>query len=478
MNKESEHKIYSATECVSEKMMFDYIDQRLNPRESHLVEKHMLDCEFCSDALEGLQLLKNRNKIALINEAVDVRLAGETKIVFFNFKTVFAIAAAIALLVMGVFFFNQFSDKKMMESDMAELKEDLSPPPPPPGDAFRTIDEVTGGAKTVENEIKEPEMEDKKGLLESPRVSDEELAFAEKVSPGYYKNTGAQDDRKQPMSPESTVNGTYELDQTIAQSDKITTVTQSPAELSNKPGGDYDKEKDVKYDLSKKAEEQGAGATTYTWSSTNATNATTSSAPDQNLEGNNKAVAKDNQNQSGPGKKEDKSGKYRSEVKTADKEKTKSAAGKETRADEDIVVTGTVAYEPQSITKEKEELKAQVTTKSLADSVAADYIYTIAETMPEYPGGDVAMMKFMRDNLSFPSALKDQIGVQPTKIYVQFTVGKDSIVRNAKVVKGISPSFDKEALRVVNLMPKWKPGTQKGKAVSVLYNLPIQLEIK
>ena len=98
MSEELKHKIYSATECISEQKMFDYIDNKLNAKEQHLVEKHLLDCDLCSDALEGLTLLKNRKRIATVHQKISERIIPiskqESKIIFFNFKTITSIAAS------------------------------------------------------------------------------------------------------------------------------------------------------------------------------------------------------------------------------------------------------------------------------------------------------------------------------------------------------------------------------------------------
>ena len=66
MSDSLKHKIFIRTDCVSEQTMFDYIDKKLSAKESHSVEKHLLHCELCSDALEGLELTKTRTRIAAI----------------------------------------------------------------------------------------------------------------------------------------------------------------------------------------------------------------------------------------------------------------------------------------------------------------------------------------------------------------------------------------------------------------------------
>src|SRR5690606_71582 len=91
--------------------------------------------------------------------------------------------------------------------------------------------------------------------------------------------------------------------------------------------------------------------------------------------------------------------------------------------------------------------------------------------MPKFPGGDQEMYKYMGKNIFYPIEAKanDEQG----KVYVNFIVGKDGCIHNAKVIKGVSSSLDKEALRLINSMPKWTPGYKEKEAVNVSINLPI-----
>ena len=71
MSDSLKHIIFTETDCISEQTMFDYIDNKLSAKERHIVEKHMLDCELCSDAMEGLEIVRDRNRISIINKTVD-----------------------------------------------------------------------------------------------------------------------------------------------------------------------------------------------------------------------------------------------------------------------------------------------------------------------------------------------------------------------------------------------------------------------
>lgn len=102
-------------------------------------------------------------------------------------------------------------------------------------------------------------------------------------------------------------------------------------------------------------------------------------------------------------------------------------------------------------------------------------IFTVVEQDPEFPGGMEAMYQFIAANIKYP-------GHQDTecsgKVYITFMVEKDGSVSNAKVLREDCQGYGDEALRVVKLMPKWKPGLQRGKPVRVQYTLPINFSQK
>lgn len=104
-----------------------------------------------------------------------------------------------------------------------------------------------------------------------------------------------------------------------------------------------------------------------------------------------------------------------------------------------------------------------------------DEVFTIVEDQPEFPGGKEAFTEFMISNMKYPkSAAAD--GIEGTA-YVQFIVGKSGDISNVSVVKGFNPECDDEALRVVSMMPDFKPGKQRGKAVAVKMVLPVKFSL-
>jgi protein TonB len=102
-------------------------------------------------------------------------------------------------------------------------------------------------------------------------------------------------------------------------------------------------------------------------------------------------------------------------------------------------------------------------------------IFTVVEQQPEFQGGYEAMMNFIRKNMRYPASAR-RMGVDGT-VYVQFVVGKDGTISEVKTIRGISADCDKEAERVVNMMPNWKAGKQNGKPVFVRFVLPIRFKL-
>lgn len=100
-------------------------------------------------------------------------------------------------------------------------------------------------------------------------------------------------------------------------------------------------------------------------------------------------------------------------------------------------------------------------------------IFQVVEDMPTFPHGSV--QKWIAQNVKYPVIAREN-GIQG-KVYVQFVIEKDGSITDVKVVRGVDSSLDKEAVRVVSMMPKWKPGRQRNKPVRVSYTLPINFQL-
>lgn len=101
--------------------------------------------------------------------------------------------------------------------------------------------------------------------------------------------------------------------------------------------------------------------------------------------------------------------------------------------------------------------------------------YKVVDEMPSFPGGTAALMQYLASNVRYPAEAQKK-GVQGRPV-IAFIVERDGSLSNFAVVSSVDPSLDKEALRVVSSMPKWKPGKNKGVPVRVKYNVPVSFKL-
>ena len=103
-------------------------------------------------------------------------------------------------------------------------------------------------------------------------------------------------------------------------------------------------------------------------------------------------------------------------------------------------------------------------------------IFEVVEQPASFPGGDAALMSWLNENIKYP-VIAQENGIQG-RVIIQFVVGRDGTIDDINVVRGVDPSLDKEAVRLVNNMPKWIPGKQGGTAVKVRFTLPIVFKLQ
>ena len=101
--------------------------------------------------------------------------------------------------------------------------------------------------------------------------------------------------------------------------------------------------------------------------------------------------------------------------------------------------------------------------------------FMVVENMPEFPGGDLGLMKYIQKNVKYPAIAKEYNITG--KVYVSFIVDKKGSVTNVKIVRGVDKNLDAEAMRVVKSLPKYKPGQQRGKPVRVMFTIPINFTL-
>lgn len=140
----------------------------------------------------------------------------------------------------------------------------------------------------------------------------------------------------------------------------------------------------------------------------------------------------------------------------------------EVDVDDDLVIdaeanelTVIESYTPPAVAEEEEVAEAE--------------IFTVVEESPSFPGGDVARIKFLQENIVYPQMARES-GIQGT-VYVTFVVERNGAVTDVRVLRGIGGGCDEEAVRVIKAMPKWNPGKQRGKPVRVQFNMPIKFTL-
>lgn len=124
--------------------------------------------------------------------------------------------------------------------------------------------------------------------------------------------------------------------------------------------------------------------------------------------------------------------------------------------------TKNIEIAPVQIEEEEDETETQ--------------IFTVVENDPEFPGGMEALYKYLAQNIKYPQLARDNNITG--KVYVTFVVERDGSIANPKVLRDIGGGCGAEAIRVVKAMPKWTPGKQRGKAVRVQFNLPVNFNLK
>jgi len=153
----------------------------------------------------------------------------------------------------------------------------------------------------------------------------------------------------------------------------------------------------------------------------------------------------------------------------------KDKAGVAFKTDE-LVVTGYGSNQkvnPSNQSNTGIQIRSTGTTETSAKK--ANDVFFIVEEMPEFPGGQVALRALLASSLEYPLLAKEK-GIEG-KVFVNFVIAKDGSVTDTKIARSVDPLLDKEALRVVNNQPTWKPGKQGGEAVRVSYTVPVNFQL-
>ena len=136
-----------------------------------------------------------------------------------------------------------------------------------------------------------------------------------------------------------------------------------------------------------------------------------------------------------------------------------------------------IGYEPVLLPINQKEINIVLKPMAGFDAPnSSDDVFMVVEQMPEFPGGNMGLLEYLRTTIRYPQEAKVK-NIQG-RVMVEFVVEKDGSITEATVVKSVDKLLDDEALRVISIMPKWSPGTQRGEAVRVKYTVPISFRLE
>ena len=159
-----------------------------------------------------------------------------------------------------------------------------------------------------------------------------------------------------------------------------------------------------------------------------------------------------------------------------DDEKEKEVIKTAEEANEGTEVTATVEFHEGSEEGNKVMSEEKVIVEEKHEVEEEKVIHTIVEQMPSFPGGEAALAKFLSSNLRYPPRA-EEMGIKG-RVTCQFIVEADGRVTHVKVIRGVDPDLDDEAVRVIYRMPNWIPGKKEGKPVRVRYTCPINFTLQ
>ncbi|MDR2009595.1 MAG: energy transducer TonB [Bacteroidales bacterium] len=144
-----------------------------------------------------------------------------------------------------------------------------------------------------------------------------------------------------------------------------------------------------------------------------------------------------------------------------------------------IVDEGWVVMDLKIATNEDEDTKKLLyipdNVPAFEEEITEPVAFSTADEKPEFPGGDIALMKFISENTEYPQGSKEN-GIYG-RVFAEFTIDSNGKVKDITIVKGLDPAIDAEVVRVISILPDWKPGKVRGKAVPVKYIIPVSFKL-
>lgn len=430
------HKIYTSSECLSEQTMFDYIDGKLNAKEQHAVEKYMLECDLCSDAMEGLSQVKNRKILSEINHSISESIALQNDKAGFDYRWLWSVAAGILLLLGGVFLFNQFNASK--KERMADLK----------------VNEVKNKPSVTEDTVTFP------SSASSAPVAPAEKNFEQVITKNENQTTETSSEvealKQQSDRPDEPL-------QTIAQ-DEVNDISVISKDKDKSPQSDSKTSPSLSGNTNAIASGADVGAAAPVMEEGNAPKAT--------------GVAKDDKlSEAGAAEKADDNGYFALEsTKFQNKKSAKSAEKKKEEQKETGDRLSTQGTFEIAADRDEEQDKAAPSYSWSAQNDSTNFkehVYTIVDEMPVFPGGEKGLDKYINDQLQGGN-FRNQNG-EELLVTVQFIITAEGKAIQPKFLSAVNKETEAKLLKIIIAMPLWNPGKLNGKQVPVYRTLSFKI---
>jgi len=439
--------IFSQTECLSLETIDQYIHDQLSAGERQRVEKHLIDCELCSDALDGLAASGDMAGVAKSVEVINekIRVAAHKQF-FGSFQDNYAKYAAVAAVVLIIFgsvfmlFKDKFKDSNelIVENLSSVQQEELPKESIPITKGGETKEEITSITKELTLERKDFEGNNRT-FQKSTEVSPVQPSGLSRVTQD-KKAGGAI-----PSSEMAAAQGGFDIAGMVSEEE--TKIADKDIETEEETtidyalaGGEID---DLLADEAPAPEEK----------ENKTLNAQELAEEEPNL-----PMKSDERLRSGEG----------SMGAAKSKSKRTQTGGTYAR------MAPKAAKEPEVTAVESDTISEIVS--STAEKLTDDQeVFFIVEEMPQFGEGDSTLHIYLSENIKYPSKAKEE-SIEGT-VYLTFVIGSKGEVTDIKVLKGIGGGCDEEAVRLVENMPDWIPGKQRGNPVSVQYNLPVQFKL-
>ena len=425
--------IFTNSGCLTSDTLKSYLTgEELSDIELAHVKDHLNVCEFCSDALEGLQLMSDPKKldsiVSEINENLHVRHVNKADKVQpkkFNLQPklyYFAAAASVLILIGFYFYLQEYLNSESTSQSISQVIDlDNKSIPPMPKAKFQEIGSKPEGISQQNLEEAEPIQKEKS----KDQIKIKNTTQVAEINQSIEQDVDEEDIAYVP--PLKAVRGPEDVPKSLGNRDRVTDAEET-----------FESEEYVAVDIA-------------------------STQPIEYYIGG--VIVYDKAN--------DKLGLTSFSAKS----NTLSEKGSQNKR-MDVIPQTTASGSKQEMNDELMEDNVDPTQSDFENEtklIDENHFFSMGNEVPQYPGGYEALIEYLNSNLNYPKEARDQ-GIQG-QLVISFIIEKNGELSSASIIHGIGGGCDEEALRVIKLMPDWQPAYKEGSPKRVLFNMPITFKL-